>query len=59
MYGKRNFVAFLIIALAGLSGLQVHAQFSLSGELRLRNEFRDGYGSPLPEGTNPAFRTTL
>jgi len=51
MWFKKIFSAGLIF-LACLSG---NAQFSLSGELRLRTEFRDGYGTPLPEGTNPAF----
>ena len=32
-----------------------NAQLSLSGQFRLRTEFRDGYGSPLPKNTNPAF----
>ena len=38
-----------------LACISVKAQVTLSGELRLRSEFRDGYGSPLPKGTNPAF----
>jgi Alginate export len=51
MWNKKILSAGLIILVC----LNANAQFSLSGELRLRTEFRDGYGSPLPEGTNPAF----
>jgi hypothetical protein len=35
--------------------LSASAQFTLSGQFRLRTEFRNGYGAPLPKGTNPAF----
>jgi Alginate export len=55
MWNKLKFGAGLIIILFCVASLRVNAQFSFSGELRLRNEFRGGYGSPLPEGTNPAF----
>jgi hypothetical protein len=30
-------------------------QLSLSGQLRVRTEFRDGQGAPLPENADPAF----
>jgi hypothetical protein len=55
MWGKKIFRIGLIASLSTIISLQASAQFSLSGEFRLRSEFRDGYGSPLPEGTNPAF----
>jgi hypothetical protein len=34
------------------------AQLSLSAQYRMRSEFRDGQGAPLPKGTNPAFFTS-
>ena len=56
MYIKKKFVctgsSLLFCVLIHLS---VHAQLSASGQFRLRTEFRDGQGAPLPEGTNPAF----
>jgi hypothetical protein len=55
MWYKKIFSCGLISCLSAAISFQATAQFSLSGDLRLRNEFRDGYGSPLPEGTNPAF----
>ena len=48
-------LAWTVLILLVSSGINVKAQLSLSGQLRLRSEFRDGYGSPLPEGANPAF----
>src|SRR3954465_5105211 len=38
--------------------LHASAQLSLSGQLRTRTEFRNGYGAPLPQGTQPAFFTS-
>ncbi len=56
MYKKRK------LLYAGLCILLVSqhasAQLSLSGQLRTRTEFRNGYGSPLPKGTKPAFFTS-
>ena len=34
------------------------AQLALSAQLRTRTELRDGQGSPLPKGANPAFFTS-
>jgi len=34
------------------------AQLTLSAQLRTRTELRDGQGSPLPKGTDPAFFTS-
>jgi Alginate export len=55
MRGKKIFEIGLVASLSTIISHQASAQFSLSGQFRLRSEFRDGYGSPLPEGTNPAF----
>ncbi len=35
--------------------LPLQAQFSLSGQIRPRSEFRDGQGAPLSNGLAPAF----
>ena len=56
MYIKKKFVCTVLSLLfCVLIHLSVHAQLSASGQFRLRTEFRDGQGAPLPEGTNPAF----
>jgi Alginate export len=55
MWQIKLYGTIFIVCLGVAICFKANAQFSLSGELRLRNEFRDGYGSPLPEGTNPAF----
>ncbi|MDW3211264.1 MAG: alginate export family protein [Reichenbachiella sp.] len=34
-----------------------HAQFSLSGEVNARSEFRNGFKKPISEGQDPAFFT--
>ena len=33
----------------------LHAQFTLSGEFRPRTEFRNGFGSIIPESSDPGF----
>src|SRR3954471_16548937 len=40
------------------AGVRTNAQFSLSAQLRTRTELRDGQGSPLPQGSSPAFFTS-
>jgi Alginate export len=53
---QKNIISIAIITcLSAVFCFPATAQFSLSGQLRIRNEFREGYGAPLPEGTNPAF----
>lgn len=42
----------------GLYIKQVSAQLTLSAQLRTRTELRDGQGSPLPKGADPAFFTS-
>src|SRR3712207_3752698 len=49
----------LILVFDGLlSAEALKAQLTLSGQLRTRTEFRDGYGAPLPETATPAFFTS-
>ena len=38
--------------------LHTAAQFVVTGQLRTRTELRDGQGSPVPEGSKPAFFTS-
>jgi hypothetical protein len=53
---KKKFIPAGIFALfSAICWLPARAQFTMSGQLRLRTEFRDGYGSPLPKNSNPAF----
>ena len=46
------------IVLSILCSLRADAQFSIGAQFRTRTEFRDGQGSPLPQGSNPAFFTS-
>ncbi|HEV3224487.1 MAG TPA: alginate export family protein [Puia sp.] len=56
MYKKKKIIRSGLFAMFCSSiFLAANAQFSMSGQFRLRTEFRDGQGAPLPEGTNPAF----
>src|ERR1700730_3992975 len=56
MYMKKKIIHAGLFAMFGtFICLHASAQFSLSGQFRLRTEFRDGQGSPLPKSTNPAF----
>jgi hypothetical protein len=56
MYIKKKFIrAGLCLLVCALIRFSANAQLSLSGQFRLRTEFRDGQGAPLPKDTNPAF----
>ncbi|HEX3080867.1 MAG TPA: alginate export family protein, partial [Puia sp.] len=56
MYIKKKSVWIALCMLfCGLGPFNANAQLSLAGQFRLRTEFRDGQGAPLPKGTNPAF----
>jgi hypothetical protein len=37
-----------------LTQTRLSAQFSLSAQVRVRGELRDGQGAPLPKGSKPA-----
>ncbi len=49
---------FLGLAMAVLGSAGLYAQFSLSGELRPRSEFRHGYKTLIDDGEAPAFFTS-
>ncbi len=53
---KRTYV-LLLTALSCMS-LAARAQFTLSGQLRIRTELRDGQGAPLPKDAKPAIFTS-
>jgi hypothetical protein len=46
------------IVLSAISYLHADAQFTIGAQLRTRTEFRDGQGSPLPHGADPAGFTS-
>lgn len=56
MYKKRKLLCAGLCIL--LVSLRTSAQLSVTGQLRTRTEFRNGYGSPLPQGTQPTFFTS-
>lgn len=45
----------LLLSFFGLCSQKVVAQLTLSGEIRPRVEYRDGFKKPLPKGTDAAF----
>lgn len=47
----------VFFVLVGLLTISVSAQFAISGELRTRTEFRQGYKTLFPNDTDPAFFT--
>jgi hypothetical protein len=49
-------VAAVLICTA--TSVRTEAQLSLSAQLRTRTELRDGQGTPLPKGADPAFFTS-
>jgi hypothetical protein len=56
MYIKKKVIRTgLCLLVCALIRLSANAQLTLSGQFRLRTEFRDGQGAPLPKDTNPAF----
>src|SRR6187431_3490955 len=57
MYMKLYFPLFVIIFCAFLTE-KADAQFTFSGQVRTRSEFRDGQGLPQREDTIPAFFTS-
>lgn len=56
MYRKKWRILLPLLAILTL-GLpcQLEAQLLLSGQIRTRSEYRDGQGSPLPQGSPAAF----
>jgi hypothetical protein len=57
MYMKLYFPLFIIIFCAFLTE-KADAQFTFSGQVRTRSEFRDGQGLPQRKDTVPAFFTS-
>ena len=55
---SRSIYSLLAMALCFLCAQQLHAQFSVSGQIRTRTEFRHGQGSPLTPDAPPAFFTS-
>ncbi|HPM31253.1 MAG TPA: alginate export family protein [Chryseolinea sp.] len=49
----RKPILLLLFSLCSMQGLL--AQFTLSGEIRPRAEYRDGFKKPLPDGADAAF----
>src|SRR5260370_5819833 len=59
MYIKKKFTkAGGLLLLSALFFGSVHAQLTLSGQLRTRTELRDGQGAPLSKGSAGAFFTS-
>jgi hypothetical protein len=54
----RKFYIPLVIFIFCCLSQQVLAQFTVSGQLRTRSEYRNGQGTPLPEDTVAAFFTS-
>lgn len=48
----------LLLLVLGLVATQTFAQFTLSGEFRPRTEFRNGYKTLTPDGSDPALFTS-
>ncbi len=57
MKNKLIYGGFFLLLCTTIS-LQSKAQLIVSGQLRTRSEFRDGYGAPLPKGADPASFTS-
>ncbi len=55
MYRKKILTSGWILVLALVPASPLKAQFDISGQLRLRPEFRDGQGAPLAKGAPDAF----
>lgn len=51
-------IQFAILIIVMMASVQSFAQFSLSGQLRTRTEFRDGQGTLTVKGADPAFFTS-
>lgn len=49
---------FIIVAIIALLTQYAQAQFTLDGEFRPRTEFRNGFGSIIPDGADAGFGTS-
>lgn len=58
MYEKYRCRIALLTFICLLISSFSYAQLSISGQLRTRSEFRDGQGTLLPKGSDPAFFTS-
>src|SRR5687767_603157 len=55
---KCYLIQHYILVIVMMASVPSFAQFSLSGQLRTRTEFRDGQGTLTPKGADPAFFTS-
>src|SRR6266700_2233117 len=55
MYMKKKLVPICLYLYCVTIFLSSEAQLTLNGQIRTRAEFRNGQGTPLPGGTDPAF----
>ncbi|HSC55465.1 MAG TPA: alginate export family protein [Phnomibacter sp.] len=53
---QKSLLAFFLCSLCVTGSF---AQFSLSGQLRTRTEYRDGFGNLVPNGADPAVFTSM
>lgn len=58
MMHKRFFAPALVVVLTLCQAYDLKAQFTVSGQIRTRTEFRDGQGSPAVSDTVPALFTS-
>ncbi|MEO9512086.1 MAG: alginate export family protein [Flavobacteriaceae bacterium] len=49
---------YIVIILAFLSIQSIKAQFTLDGQFRPRTEYRNGFGSLIPDAADPGFATS-
>jgi hypothetical protein len=56
--GKKTCTFFLVFLLCPCLLTEVHAQLTVSGQLRTRTEWRDGQGTPSVQDTAAAFFTS-
>ncbi len=55
---KLNTKSVMIVGVLLAAGTSLKAQFTLTGQVRTRSEYRDGAGIPLPLTSQPAFFTS-
>src|SRR5882672_11057076 len=59
MYMKKKLIGAGLFGLfSTILSLRSEAQIVLSGQIRIRPEFKDGQAAPLPKGSSPAFFTS-
>src|SRR6478609_1673325 len=55
---KKNLYTILLVVILFTCHTFVNAQFSFTGQVRTRTEYREGAGSLMPIGARPAFFTS-